>query len=287
MFGNMFGRSSGSAPASETLRPNSPAPAPAQPANPGPAPIQQAASQQVIQLGNQTTPVQPQASAPTQVQQPTQLQALLASISPQHQQPAVNAQQDPITFAANFLEALTDPASNPAPQQIAPRLNVDAIRSAFDQVDMTSGLDIGATLESLGGENGEESLRNLLQGQALNVITAMTPLVNRMVEQAVERAVQASITQTDHNMLSREIVSSFVERHPHASNPVSMQLLTNIANTIIAANPRNVNREQILLGLEQFMAGISAATNKPNPQESNIPQGAQTAFGGLFSSNQR
>lgn len=274
MFGSLLGR--GSAPQNEPVRAN---PQPAPQPSPAPAP----AGQTPVPAPQAPQP----APAPAPVQTVNPLQEIMASLNPaQTPQPGQAPRaQDPMAFAAQFLEALNDPGAAPQVQQIAPRLNTDLLREAFGQVDMTSGVDIGAVLQGITGqaENGEELLRGALQANSLNVITAMAPLVNRMVEQAVTRAVESSLQQGDHSRISREIVTDFVTAHPHANNPVSMQILSNITNTLIAANPQRVDRVAIQRGLEQFLAGISQATSQPAPETLNIPRGAQTGFGGLFS----
>lgn len=186
-----------------------------------------------------------------------------------------------------MMEALTSAEPSPTPAgaaSMAPRLNVDLLRDAFSQVDLTTGIDMGNLLESIqpGAENAPQAVQQAFQMQGLNVLTAMAPLINQMVQRAVEQAVTASVRQTDHQQQSRDIVTAFVERHPHANNPVSLQLLSNLTGALIAANPARIDRAQILAGLENFMQGLSLATNKPQSQSGDIPQGAQTGFGGLF-----
>ena len=128
----------------------------------------------------------------------------------------------------------------------------------------------------------DQAMRALLQGQGLNIISAMAPLINQMVAAGIERAAQDSVTRINHQHASQALVTDFVKQRPHLNNPLSLQILSNVASTIVAANPQGANPATVHAALERFMNGLAASTSVPAVTPNDAPAGAQVNFSGLF-----
>lgn len=265
-----FGRGS-----NEPLTP-APAPAPAQTPAPAPAPT---GGQPAPSPAPAPQPTPAPAPAPTPVNPMANLLQSLAPAPTGGPQP-----NDPGAFALQFIDALSaQPAHTPS---MAPHIDPVMLRQAFESVDLTSGVDLGQIMPQLQGNDqavpADQAMRALLQVQGLNIISAMAPLINQMVAAGIERASQDSVTRINHQHASQALVTDFVKQRPHLNNPLSLQILSNVASTIVAANPQGANPATVHAALERFMNGLAASTSVPAVTPNDAPAGAQVNFSGLF-----
>jgi len=283
MFGSMFGRQNAeAAPAAPTPAPAAPAPQPQQPQHTARnEPLNAAAQQPQGQPAQPTQPTQPAAPAPVT------LNSIISRLSTQPQAQAANP-NDPVQFAQDFIGSMMN-----APEQsatpTAPRINAEALREAFGQVDLTSGLDLAQLTEALQGRgNGEVDAATLtqqaLQNQGLNIITAIAPLMNQMVQRAMEQAVTDATSRTHHGLTSQSLVTEFLDAYPYARNPMMMNMVREFCNTIVAQNPTSIDRPAVFKAIDLAFQGMSKTIRPDVPQgQENLPRGAQTGFGDVFS----
>jgi len=241
-------------------------------------PIQQG---QQGQQGQQYQPFQTQQTSA----QPS-LMDLVNRLSPQETAPAPNP-TDPTQFAQDFIASMmATPETNFT--TTAPRINPDALREAFGVVDFTTGLDIGQLTEALQGRGAADAdpaalTRQALQTQGLNIITAVAPLLNQMVQAAMERAVAQSTQQAQHGMTSQSLVGEFLALHPYAKSPLMMNMVTQFCNTIVAQNPTTINRGEIFKALDLVFQGMSQSIRPDRLNGGdNLPSNAQTGFSDVF-----
>jgi hypothetical protein len=285
MFGNMFG---GRPAPSQQQAPAQPAQPPAQqqaPASPPPSQSGVAPSEPLRMAPSQPPQGQP-AQPPAAPSQPS-FSDLIARVNGGGQQAPAPAPDDPAQFASDFISAMMNTPEMPT-APIAPRINPAALREAFGAVDLTSGLDLGQLTEALQGRaagdaNPADLTRAALQTQGLNIIEAMAPVLNQMVQQAMEQAVQASTRQATHGLTSSSLVQEFVALHPYAKSPMMMNMVQQFCNAIVAQNPANINRSEIFKAIDLVFQGMSQAVRPDQgPGEQLLPPNAQTGFSGIF-----
>lgn len=275
MFGNFF-RPQGGAPAP------APAPAPQQPAPtqapaPAPAPLPNPA-----QTGHAVNePLQQPAPAPSPMSQFASLFGAPESAAPQHAD---------VQHAQDFIAAMLGASTQNPDAQPAMRLDPNALASAFGQIDYTAGLDVDGLIQTLQGRGADPNaqpvdvLRQALNHQGLNVITAMAPLMERMVQAAMERTMNESVTRTHNSLTSQSLMTEFLHTHQYARSPVMMPLLQNMCEIIARQNPAAMDRPKVIDAIHRTFQGMSLAIRPEQlPGEHDLPRGAQTGFDNLFS----
>lgn len=193
---------------------------------------------------------------------------------------------DPVDFAASFIDAIGQDNSGDLNQSATPpRVNPDLLRTAFNNVDLTNGIDINALVAAMqtGGDDAATTLQAALQHQSLNTLQAMTPIINQLVERAFEQASERAVTMSQHNLTADTIVTAFQTKYPYASNPVASKMLAGFAETVSKTMPRGTPIDTIVDGIAHMFKGMSTGLGPTtDPQQLNIPRGAQTDFRGIF-----
>jgi hypothetical protein len=273
MFGSMFGS-----------RPTSaPEPAPQQQA-PAPAPQQQSHTAQNVPLPPVTVPA-PGSNNPA----PVSVADIMARMNGGTE---VNAGD----FAHDLMNALMATPQAAPPQAV--RVNPDLLRNAFADVDLTTGVNLGQIEEALrtgrpvdvGGQqvNGADLLRSALNSQGLNVMTAITPLLNQMIQRAIEQAQTSAVTTSRHEQASQALVTEFTALHPYAASRVTLPLVTEMCNSIVRANNGGpIDKAQVFRALDAVFQGISTAIrpDRGAGMEAQLPARAETSFDDLFGSS--
>lgn len=276
MFGNIFGGGGSSAPAQPT---HTPAPA-APPAQQQPQTPQQHLPAPGSQPRNADMPAPPQPTTPTA---PTGAQNI--SLADLLARPAAPGTDDSQAYANDFINAIMaqgDGLNNDlsaSPTQI----NQQALYEAYQNIDLTSNMDINGLLDGLQGENGAQLLRQALQQSQVNTIMAITPLVNQLIASAMERTSQHAVTQSDHNLTANAIINEFTSRYAYASSPIVSNMLNGFAKEIAKSVPRGTPTSQIVDQLDRMFRGFSISTRAPDRNE-QIPRSAQMDFTNLFRS---
>lgn len=290
MFGSIFGGGGNNAPAQPTHTPTpAPAgqgngggtsrPAPA-PANPGsnPAPARDPHSGQFAQPGAQPAPAQNEQPSGGQV---LSLADLLSRSAPSGEGPS--AERAAMDYANDFIGALVSSDNRSAEDQSGRPVQIDtnALHEAYQNVDLTSNLNLAGLLEGLQGDEGPQLLQQTLQQTQVNTIMAMAPLVNQLVAAAVERAQSAAVTQSDHNLRSSSIIQEFQSRYAYGGNPIVSQMLTGFAQTLAKNAPPGTTTSQIVDALDHVFRGLSTSTAAPRGN-GMVPEQAQVDHSGLF-----
>lgn len=242
---------------------NAPEPTPTPTPAPTTAPVTTPAPSQPTPTPSMPTP----SPAPAAAQAGTSLRDLIAQATGEQTQ-----QISPEQFASQIINGIMN---QQAPQEVGSQavgINVDAMRQHFGTVDLTAGIDMASLLQQLqqGDPNAASTLRNVLQSQSLNTMTAIVPIINQLVARAVADATQQAVTQANHDVTSSALITGFTERYPYAANPATMKLLTGFAETLTQNSPRGTPVNKLIDTLHTLFQGIGIGTAQGGQQQ---PQG--------------
>lgn len=254
---------------------NAPEPTPTPTPAPTTAPATTTAPNQPTPTPAMPTPAPAPAPAPAG----TSLRDLIAQATGEQTQ-----QISPEQFASQIINGIMN---QQAPQEVGSQpvgINVDAMRQHFGTVDLTAGIDMASLLQQLqqGDPNASTTLKNVLQSQSLNTMTAIVPIINQLVARAVADATQQAVTQANHDVTSSALITGFAERYPYAANPATMKLLTGFAETLTQNSPRGTPVNKLIDTLHTLFQGIGIGTAHDGQQQ---PQGRgkiSSDFSGLF-----
>ena len=283
----LFGQNpaSGQQPASST--PAQGQPAQSQQAQPTPA-----QSAQPAQSQQQAQPAQP-----TQSEQPAQQRVgvfdmLRNFTNPQQpaQTPADNTATDifgqPVQQAqpqgdiGAVLAALMN-ADELNTMSSAPSINLDRLTETLPSLGLSDGIDFAAIEQQMQNGQTGDALRAVVNSTQTNTIRAIVPIINELMQHAVQAASTAAVTTSQHDLMSSAIVSEFQQRYPYGSSGAIMPLLTQFANALAQNAPRGAKPSDIADQLHQLFQGVGSSTQQPTNQ--NNQRGVQTSFSDLFS----
>lgn len=225
-------------------------------------------------------PAAPAAPAPAAPAAPS---LNLADLLLRPQQSDPNTPVDPMQQAHQFLSSLGAGDPNQSAQP-AVRINEQALREAMSEVNLTDGVDWTKFNEALQtGQGTEAALQTAMQTQGLNVLTAMTPVINMLVEQAVQNATQQAVTQSQHSLTSSSIVTAMRDTYEYASNPVASMLIESIANQVAPTLPPNTPMRDVVSRIDELFRTMSSGLTA-DPTKQTARSGVQSGFTGLFNS---
>lgn len=269
MNGGLFGLFTGGQP-SQAQQPQQQAPAQA-------SQQQAAASQPAGQPGQQSQ----QAAQPAQQQQQVPAQAagndgfnLLNALGlGEAAQPAQSAEQSPEQLAQAAFSALLS-GQTPQNPTSAPAINFEKLAGQLSQMDFTQGVDFNGMLGLNLDEAGDKALRGAFNGMQMQTMATMVPLMNALVSQAMQSAVQTSQSGIMRDQSAQAIVQTFVQSVPYGNNAAIQPVVQSLANLIAQQSPKGVDPRRAAQSIQSLLSTLGTAV-APQSSQASGPAGGQ------------
>lgn len=224
------------------------------------------------------TPAQSTQPAQTTNQdQPFNLAEALGLGAPVQTQPAPNEMTPEQMAQAAFSALLSgQQVENP---QAAPVINFERLASELTNMDFTGGANLSELFGIDLDEAGTTNLRGALNSMQMQTVATMVPLMNALVSQAMQSAVQTSQTGMARDQTSQAIVQTFAQTAPYGSSPAIQPVVASLANLIAQQSPTGVDPQKASQAIQNLLSTLGQAV-VPNPgQPQNGPQSGQDMSG--------